>query len=312
MSKVIKGIGKVFKAVGKVVLKALPFVLAAAAVVFTGGAALGLGFAAGGWGAAAGGIGTALGGSGTLGTILGGAITQAGYGAALGGITGGKKGMVAGAIGGALTGGVGGALGMNTDPLSGLFDKPTVANSMPGGGFVNDAASAANNIGQNAVPSAAEALSQPLAVSNGATQTLAAGQSAVTQGLLNGGSSLVSTQTPGTTAGGSSTVANALSGVGGALENQALIKSKYKGEMKLQMQEQDYKRQNYTSGTRGLLVGDYQEAGEESPLPEPVTEMARAPDPAPYSGGRYAYDPAAGRIVFKQVTSVTGAPAGYA
>lgn len=117
---------KIFKIVGAVV--------GVAAAVFTAGASLGLGFAAGGWGAAAGSVSSALGLTGTLGNIVTGAITAAGYGSLMGGATsaimGGDilEGMAGGALGGALTGGVLGGLGMSADPLGGVFDDaPTQA-----------------------------------------------------------------------------------------------------------------------------------------------------------------------------------------
>lgn len=125
MSSVAKGVGKIFKPVVKVVKKVAPIALAAAAVYFTAGAALGVAGASGGWGAVAGGLTNSLGLAGsTLGSVLTGAVTQAGYGAAIGAgvsaLTGGdiSKGALMGAAGGAVTGGVTGGLGFNTDPLA--------------------------------------------------------------------------------------------------------------------------------------------------------------------------------------------------
>jgi hypothetical protein len=116
MSGVAKFVKKVFKTVGKVFKKIAAPVLAVAGIVFTAGAALGIPILAGGLGGAVNaglgalGINTA----GTVGSTLAGAITHAGYGAALGGVTsavtGGDfmKGAAMGALGGAVTGGVGG------------------------------------------------------------------------------------------------------------------------------------------------------------------------------------------------------------
>lgn len=112
MSSVFKGIKKVFRKIVKVVKKIAPIVLAVGALVFTGGAALGFTSLAGGWGAAATAITTKLGATGLLGSVLTGAVTQAGYGALIGGITaeisGGSfsKGAKAGAAAGAVTGGL--------------------------------------------------------------------------------------------------------------------------------------------------------------------------------------------------------------
>jgi hypothetical protein len=140
MSGVAKAVGKVFKAVVKVVRKVAPVVLAAAAIYFTAGAALGVSGAAGGWGAAAASMTSSMGATGTLGSVLTGAITQAGYGAAMGGVTSlltgqdPMKGMQAGALGGAITGGISGGLGLPTDPLKGIGES--------GGAAVADGAGA--------------------------------------------------------------------------------------------------------------------------------------------------------------------------
>jgi hypothetical protein len=127
MSSVVKGVKKVFKKVTKVVRKVAPIALAAGAVIFTAGAALGVGPMAGGWGAAASSLTSSLGVQGSLAPIVTGAVTQAGYGAAIGAatsaITGGdiSDGALMGAAGGAVTGGVMGAAGMGTDPLANTF-----------------------------------------------------------------------------------------------------------------------------------------------------------------------------------------------
>lgn len=116
MSKIVKGAGKVFKKVVRVTKKVLPYALGAAAIVFTAGAALGVAGMAGGWSAAAASIGTTIGGTGTLGTVLTGAITQAGIGAATGAglaaVTGKNigKGVRTGAAIGAATGAATGLL----------------------------------------------------------------------------------------------------------------------------------------------------------------------------------------------------------
>lgn len=114
MSGLVKGIGKVFKKVFNAVKKVAFPLLAIGAIVFTGGAALGLAPLAGGWGGAVGSALSAMGVSttGTLGSILTGAVTQAGTGAAIGGLTslatGGDftEGAAKGGMIGAVTGGV--------------------------------------------------------------------------------------------------------------------------------------------------------------------------------------------------------------
>ena len=151
-------VGKTFKKVFSNPVTAIAATLAIGAIIFTGGAALGLAplGIAGGWGAAASSLFGSMGATGTLGTLLTGAVTQAGYGAVLGGVlgavTGGSdgltKGLTTGAIAGGLAGGVMGGLGMATDPLAGAFGAasesaggvalPSVANAdalAPGAGF---------------------------------------------------------------------------------------------------------------------------------------------------------------------------------
>jgi hypothetical protein len=120
MSGLVKGIGKIFKKVFNVVKKVAVPLLAIGAIVFTGGAALGLAPLAGGWGGAvtaglsAMGVNTA----GALGSVLTSVGTQAGIGAAIGGVTnvamGGKfgDGAAMGALGGAVTGGLTGVAGL--------------------------------------------------------------------------------------------------------------------------------------------------------------------------------------------------------
>lgn len=137
---IFDSIGKVFKkvtnsTVGKVVGGALGI----GALVFTGGAALGLGgIFAGGFGGAVTGLTGALGLTGAAGSIITGAITQAGYGALLGGalgaVTGGDplEAAAGGALVGAATGGVSGGLGLPTDPLGGVFDSAPAAPSPTG------------------------------------------------------------------------------------------------------------------------------------------------------------------------------------
>ncbi len=148
MSKVIKGIRKVFKKVAKVVKKIAPIALAAAAIYFTvGGAA----------GATAGSSLTgSLGLTGTLGGVVSGAVTQAGYGSLIGGALskaqGGSfaDGAKAGAIGGALTGGITG--GMNP---AGAGVQPTGGVQTPTAGV--DPAATAPSVDTSAMSAADEA-----------------------------------------------------------------------------------------------------------------------------------------------------------
>lgn len=116
MSKIIKGVKKVFQKIVPVIKKVAPYALAIGAIVFTAGAALGAtGILGMGWGGAAAALGGAAGG-GTIGGVIAGAMTQAGWGALSGGLIskaqGGSflKGAQAGALTGAVTGGVMGGL----------------------------------------------------------------------------------------------------------------------------------------------------------------------------------------------------------
>lgn len=127
MSGAVKSVKKVFKKAVKSVKKVLPIALGVGAVVFTAGSALG---ALPSWGDAI----TSLTGTSTLGNILAGAVTQAGYGAAAGmgvaAVTGGSitKGAQYGSIAGAVTGAASGAAGLPTDP----FSKTQPPSPMPG------------------------------------------------------------------------------------------------------------------------------------------------------------------------------------
>lgn len=117
MSGVVKSVGKVFKKVAKTVVKVAPMAIAVGAIALTGGAALGLApaMAAGGWGGMAATIGAKLGGTGMLGSVMTGAITQAGYGALAGGamslvqgeniMEGASEGAMLGAASGGISGG---------------------------------------------------------------------------------------------------------------------------------------------------------------------------------------------------------------
>lgn len=169
MSKVVKGAAKVFRKVVKVAVKVAPYVVLAGAVVFSAGAALGVAGMAGGWSAAAASVGTALGGTGTLGTILTGAVYQAGIGAAVGGglaaVTGQDigKGIAGGAAVGAITGGATGLL----SPSSVNMTTLSQANA-PAAGTVG---SGAGTITSEALPAAAP---NPANAVAGATDTAAA------------------------------------------------------------------------------------------------------------------------------------------
>lgn len=178
MSGVAKGVGKVFKKAVKVVKKIAPIALGAAAIYFTAGAALGF---APTLGAAASSLTGSLGLSGTLGSVVTGAVTQAGYGAAIGGLTaaatGGSitKGMQTGAVTGAITGGVTGGLGFNTDPLS----------SLNGGEAASAAQAASGGPGQLTAPGALSAPQVATSPLGAAAPAVAQAAPASSGGLLS-------------------------------------------------------------------------------------------------------------------------------
>lgn len=230
--------------------------------------------------------------------------------------TGGVKGMKRGAVAGAVSGGVMGGLGMETDPLKGVFGKSAAA----------DPSLTTSAVQADPTASFAKAASDPVLSGPVADPTMGSRAAGGAVGDITAMSS------GGGIGGGAATAANGLlnqssatagliSGIGDQLSTQASIKQKYKGEMKLQMQEQDYWRKNYQSGARGLLVGDFKpsassltgqpEAETSDAVPEPVTaDLAQSPNDDAYMGGRYEYDASQGRIVFKRA-NITGAPTGY-
>lgn len=136
MSGVIKSVGKAFKSILKVAKVVLPIALGVAAIVFTAGAALApaSSFFAGGMGGAM----SSIFGSSTLGNIVAGAATQAGFGALTGAATAaisGKdvmKGAQAGAAVGAVTGAATGLLKPQyIDPFNvKAADAPGVSNGL--------------------------------------------------------------------------------------------------------------------------------------------------------------------------------------
>lgn len=137
MSGVVKGVGKVFRRVTKGG-GLLPAVLATGAVLFTAGSALGISGMPDGWGGAVGGAVESVVGKGTLGNILTGAITKAGYGALAGAAAGALGGDVAGgmslgAIGGAALGGYEGySTSAPTQAAAGENGPAKVAGTPPG------------------------------------------------------------------------------------------------------------------------------------------------------------------------------------
>lgn len=285
MSGVVKFVKKVFKAVTKVVSKVLPIALAAGAIIFTAGAALGLAplGIAGGWGGAVSSLTGALGLSGSsLGGALTGAITQAGYGAALGGIggmitgSGFTQGAQMGALAGGLTGGVMGGLGMQTDPLSGVFRSGTPASGVP------DVTSAG--------------ISQQGAVQSGAIQ-------AAQNGVQNvAGAAPVAQQAAGSGIGAGvgsfiekngTMIGTALGGIGSGLMTGLAAKEKTEAEEKAAGRR--------TASYQGLPTHSaWQGDATARPTPSQAfkTPPFIKPKASPFGGGGYQFDPSTGMIVY--------------
>lgn len=127
---IFSSIGKFFKKVRKSkIFQAVAAVAGVAATVFTVGAASGASWASGGWGGAVSSVTQSLGLGDTVTNLLTGAVTAAGYSAAIGAagaaLTGGDilEGAASGAAIGGLIGGAAGAAGYNVDPLDGINTK---------------------------------------------------------------------------------------------------------------------------------------------------------------------------------------------
>lgn len=305
MSGVLKGAKKVFKKVGKVVKKVAPYALAVGSVVFTAGAALGVPAMAGGWGAAVTkGLGAlGISGSSGLAGALTGAVTQAGYGAALGGIgsavSGGDfgDGAAMGALAGAATGGVMGGLGMPVDPLSGIGEGGgsnalSIGKTAPAG--TPAAAPAQTGLGAPAATSAtgagytAAAGTPGMAAAPAATTAAGAGAQAGQTGLM---SSVMNNPITG----------HVVKGLGTALLNSGQTDPYKAREAERRDVAASY---DLPEGTAGLLPAPG--AGQ---LNQPAelymtgrrAARAQAERNAPQTATRkaaYQFDPATGTIVF--------------
>lgn len=276
MSKVWKGAKKVFKKVVGGISKVAPVALAAGTIFFTAGAALGVPGTAGGWGGAVSSLTERLGAGEVLTNVLTGAVTQAGYGAVVGGaaslLTGGDpmKGLQFGAAGGAATGGLMGGLGMKTDPLAGIGETGAAPSNTTGGGPIN-------------LNPAQGPTGVPLPASAAATApSTAAAPATGGGGLFRTGGWLERNQ---------NLVGHAVKGLGGGLLGMAQGDDAVEaGELALERDEaeRDYIRGNYGSGN---VPGYRVLASTNNPSP------AQRFDPQTYNG-RYQYDPKSGQIVF--------------
>jgi hypothetical protein len=223
MSGGLGGVKKVFKKVAKTVSKVLPVALGVGAIVFSAGSALG---ALPTWGSA---VSSLTGSGSTLGNILTGAVTQAGYGAAAGmavaAVTGGDvvKGAQYGGAAGAVTGGITGAMQptgpVQAGPSQGGVPGPSQATPTAGPGLAIQTASA---------PAAAAAPN----VTGAAPGLLAPG------GWLERNQELVG---------------GVVSGVGKGLLESAAADDAGKSEIQILRERQRLINANYGKGNVGLL-----------------------------------------------------------
>ena len=180
-----------------------------------------------------------------------------------------------------------------------------------------EAANAVGNAGMQSVGATADTLTQGAQLAGSGASKMAstfatnavgaAAAPSVTSGLLNAGTQVASSLAP-TASGlpsGTSTTGQILSGVGQGLMAGGEAKAKAKGDLKLQQDKQAYYRANYGSGTRGLLVGNYNNpAPDINPGGVMPTSLAAVPQ-EDASAPRYQYDPKLGTIVLRRITGET-------
>lgn len=283
MSGIAKSVGKVFKKVTKAASKILPAVLAVGATVFTAGAALGLPAMSSGWGGA---VSSVFGSGSTLGNVLTGAITQAGYGAALGGAAsalgggsfadGAGMGAAAGALGGGLMAGLGGG----TDLLAGRVGQ-TTANRFDTA-FSTAGSAGSGNMTPGAVQTYATArgLMPPSIAATPAPAAPAAASSAPAGGLMSflGNNQQVIGQT--------------LAGVGGGLMQGMAVRD----AAKAREQEQARITGSYDVDP-AALAGTGSSPQTTTGQPTATQAYARRDVSKPMSGkGRYQFNPSTGTV----------------
>lgn len=304
MSGAVRSVTKVFKKVVKTTAKVLPVALGVGALVFTAGAALNVPGMAGGWGEAMSKLTSAMGATGVLGNVLTGALTQAGYGAVLGGaggavfsddpLKGALKGAQIGAGTGAITGGVMGGLDFETDPIKGFLpsgDKMTRADSaaMLGGG--------GGELGEDALGEAeATGFMQGKAAAGPKIGPAATGMSPVERAILDRSWLERNQGLAGGVIGGlGSGIAAMASGRGTAEATEKAAEMRLQGEREARQAT----AANYANPGAGLLrPADVAALRTGVPRPTPAQRF----DPRTY-GGSYEFDPQSGTIKFVQNTA---------
>lgn len=305
MSGIMKSIGKTFKKIVPNLKKILPYGLAIGALVFTAGAALG---ALPSWGTAVQGVVAKLGISETLAGALTGAVTQAGYGAALGAggaLLAGKdpsKGALLGALTGAVTGGVSGGLGYETDPLKGLNE--------PGGAPAGVPGPTSDVVEQSATysPEGGDGLT-----GTGIDSDMSLGGAVTGDGSLPGATSLPENDMPlrrGLYSGATAPSAAAPGGEpkGWLERHQTLVGSTIQGagragaqffasgaDADSQQKARDQRAANYRTGTRGLYNEPPADpTNARAPVPTATGDMPRTPQTV----GSYQYNKEKGQLEF--------------
>lgn len=297
-----------FKKFLKTAKKVAPIALTAGAVVFTAGAAFGK---TGGWGDIVSGITKGVGLDGVVGDILAGAVTQAGYGAVLGGVTsmiaGGDfmDGAQKGALGGLVTGGVMGGIGGQdlADPLKGMFGNGETGET--GQAAVSQAAALAPVAGSQAA-----ALDAPLGKASEALRAAGGGHPGETGNVMRslGEGARTSARGGGAGGGGGGGAAPGFFGEGGWLERNGEFVGKTVsglggGLLSMASAEepgaeaqarQAVINQNY-GGMTGLLTPGGVGPTAQGPAPGEVYDQQVYGTAGP---GRYVYDPRQRRVVF--------------
>lgn len=281
------GLKKVFKKVTKVLVKVAPIALLAGAAIFTGGAALGLAPFAGGWGAAAAGFASNLGLTGTLGSVVTGAVTQAGYGALVGGgisaVTGGNfiKGAQYGALAGAVTGGV-------TGGINALSAAPQFADHTPTGFSSFNPSTSVTPVAGPGVADLTLPVNPSVASSAASSAAPAAtgfGSASAPSGFMGGGSAPPASATGFGSFLNKEIVGRTLAGLGqGYLEGQSA-----KDERDLQIQLRDDRQASYDIDPR--VMQQAPAADPARPTPREAYGTRRAA-----MTSRYAYNPETNRI----------------
>ncbi len=275
MCRPLRALKKIFKKVAKHAKIIIPVVLGAAAIYLT------FQLASGGTGIS--GLVGQLGLGSTLSSVLTGAVTQAGIGAAIGAgtslVTGGDvgKGALLGGAAGAVTGGITGAVNAPSSGATGVAATAPSSAAAPGAPI-----NLVPSQGPVGVPVAAGAA--PLVTAAGP----AAG-AASSGGLLSGvGKFITDNQT---------LLGGAIQGIGAGIGSAAEADATVEAAQLLADQDEAARAQiasNFdVSGGGGLLSGSTQDT---TPRPTPTQQFTRPSVQARQRGARWRYNPETGQV----------------